>query len=90
MLVTPVWYSQVLSAKLKSPIRARRKTIGEKTKLKKDWGVLVDKKWNTSELCIQEAIITYWTIFAEAQLPNQGMLLLLSTSNPHGKQYPSH
>lgn len=44
------------------------KTTGEK----KDWGVLVDKKWNMSELCILEAIITYWR-------PNQGMLLLLST-----------
>lgn len=37
------------------------------------------KQWNTSELCIFEAVITYWTIFAEAQLLNQGMLLLLST-----------
>lgn len=27
-----------------------------------------------SELCIFEAIITYWITFTEAQLPNQGML----------------
>lgn len=79
LLVTPVWYSQVLSVKLKSPIRTRRKTTGKKTKLKKDWRVLVDKKWNMSELCIFEAIITYWNTFAEALLPNQCTLLLLST-----------
>lgn len=44
LLVTAVWYSQALSVKLKSPIRTRRNTVVEKTKLKKDWGVLVDKK----------------------------------------------
>lgn len=41
------------------------------------------KKWNTSELCIFETVITYWTISAEAQLLNQGMLLLLSTQVIH-------
>lgn len=36
------------------------------------------------ELCIFEAIITYWMdTFAEAQLPNQIMLLLLSTQVIH-------
>lgn len=83
LLVTAVWYSQVMSGKLKFPIRTTRKTNGKKTKLKKDWGVLVDKKWNRSELCIFEAIITFWTTFAEARLPNQGMLLLLSTQVTH-------
>lgn len=43
----------------------------------------MDKKWNRSDLHIFEAIITYWTIFAEAQLLNQGMLLLLSTQVIH-------
>lgn len=38
MLVTAVWQSQVLSGKLKSPIRIRRNTTGEKTKLKKRLG----------------------------------------------------
>lgn len=69
--------------KLKFHIRTTRKTNKKKTKLKKDWGVLVDKKWNMSELCIFEAIITLWTMFAEAQLPNQGMLLLLPTQVIH-------
>lgn len=55
----------------------------KKTKLKKDCGVLVDKNRNMSELCTFEAIITFWTTFAEAQLPNQGMLLLLSTQVIH-------
>lgn len=43
----------------------------------------MDKKWNMSELCIFEAIIKFWTTFAEAELPNQGMLLLLSTQVIH-------
>lgn len=68
---------------MKFHIKTTRKTNKKKTKLKKDWGVLVDKKWNMSELCIFEAIITLWTTFAEAQLPNQGMLLLLPTQVIH-------
>lgn len=61
----------------------KRKTIREKTSLKKDWGVLVDKKQMMSELCIFEAIITYWTTLVEVQLPNQGMILFLSTQAIH-------
>lgn len=38
LLVTAVWQSQVLSGKLKSPIRIRGNTTGEKTKLKKRLG----------------------------------------------------
>lgn len=68
---------------VKCCIRTSRKTTREKTKLKKDWEVLVHKKWNTSELSIFGAIITSWTIFTEAQLLKQGMLLLLSTQVIH-------
>lgn len=38
LLVTAVWYSQVMSAKLKFPIRTSRKTTAKTTKLKKDQG----------------------------------------------------
>lgn len=49
----------------------------------------MDRKRNMSDLCISEAIITYWTTFTEAQLPNQGMLFLsiqvihMGSSIPH-------
>lgn len=92
LLVTAVWYSQALSVKLKSPKRTRRNTVGEKTKLKKRLrspGGQKVKNEGTVYLWSNNHILDGYLCRSTATKSNH-VITPFYSSNPHGKQYPSH
>lgn len=91
LLVTAVWQSQVLSGKLKSPIRIRGNTTGEKTKLKKrlgsPGGQKVENEW-TVYLWSNNHILDH--LHRNAATKSSHVITPFYSSDLYGKQYPSH